>query len=137
MREHGRVAHPATLSWETERTDRFNRNRWLAIEELRHDGSRDTPLNDRGFFPHTKPSGRVDVVRTGNAFDARVRDVAAFTLLFSPDAVDFTEPIIVTVNGKPAFQEVVKKDVATLLRWSARDNDRTMLYGAELKIAVP
>ena len=73
----------------------------------------------------------------GNTFDAKVRDVAAFTLLLSPDAIDFSKPVIVTVNGKPAFSGTVKKDPATLLRWAARDNDRTALYGAELKIAVP
>jgi len=137
VREHPRVAHPAKLSWETERTDKFNRHRWLVINELRQDDSRETELKDRGFFPHTKPSGRVDVTRTGNVFDAKVRDVKAFTLLLSPDAVDFSKPVVVTVNGKPAFEGLVKKDAATLLRWSARDNDRTMLYGAELKVAVP
>jgi hypothetical protein len=41
------------------------------------------------------------------------------------------------VNGKRAFQGAVKKDVGTLLRWAARDNDRTMLYGAEIRIATP
>jgi len=137
VREHPRVAHPATLSWETERTDKFNRNRWLVINELRQDASRETVLKDRGFFQHTKLSGRVDVTRSGNAFDAKVRDVATFTLLLSPDVVDFSKPITVTVNGKPAFNGLVKKDTATLLRWSARDNDRTMLYGAELRVVVP
>ena len=48
-------------------------------------------------------SGRVDVRRTGNTFDAVVRDVAAFTLLLSPDAIDFAKPVAVTINGKPAF----------------------------------
>lgn len=136
VRDHARVAHPATLSWETERTDKFNRNRWLVIDELRRDASRETELKDRGFFQHTKLSGRVDVTRAGNTFAAKVRDVAAFTLLLSPDAVDLSQPIVVTVNGKPSFNGMVKKDPATLLRWSARDNDRTMLYGAELKVIV-
>lgn len=134
VREHPRVAHPPKLSWETERTDKFNRNRWLVIDELRQDGSRETELTDRGFFQHTKLSGRVDVTRTGNAFEAKVRDVAAFTLLLSPDAIDFSKPVTVTVNGKPAFTGMVKKEPAVLLRWAARDNDRTTLYGAELKI---
>jgi predicted esterase len=134
VRDHPRVAHPAKVSWETERTDKFNRHRWLVINEIRQDASRDTTLRDMGFFQHTKRSGRVDVARTGNAFDARTRDVAAFTLLLSPDAIDFARPVTVTVNGKPAFSGVVKKDVAALLRWSARDNDRTALYGAELRI---
>lgn len=134
VREHPRPAHPATLSWETERTDKFNRNRWLVIDELRQDASRETELKDRGFFQHTRLSGRVDVTRTGNAFAAKVRDVGAFTLLLSPDAVDFSRPVTVTVNGKPAFSGAVKKDPAALLRWAARDNDRTALYGAELRM---
>ena len=73
----------------------------------------------------------------GNTFDAIVRDVAAFTLLLSPDAIDFTKPVVVTVNGKQVFSGAVKKDPVTLMRWAARDNDRTALYGAELKITVP
>jgi predicted esterase len=137
VHEHARVAHPAALSWETERIDRFNRNRWLVLNELRADASRATELTDLGFFRHTKRSGRVDIRRSGNTFNALVRDVAAFTLLLSPDAVDFAKPVVVTVNGKPVFNGAVRKDNATLLRWAARDNDRTALYGAELKITVP
>jgi dienelactone hydrolase len=137
VHDHPRAAHPPALSWETERVDRFNRNRWLVINELRADESRATALTDPGFFRHTKRSGRVDIRRKGNSFDAIVRDVAAFTLLLSPDAIDFTRPVVVTVNGKQAFSGTVKKDPVTVMRWAARDNDRTALYEAELKIAVP
>ena len=137
VHDHPRPAHPEALSWETERVDRFNRNRWLIIDELRADASRKTELVDTGFFQHTKRSGRVDVRRRENTFDAVVRDVAAFTLLLSPGAVDFSKPIVVTVNGMQVHAAVVKKDTAALFRWAARDNDRTALYGAELKIRVP
>ena len=137
VHDHPRPAHPAALSWETERVDRFNRNRWLVIDELRADASRATELTDAGFFGHSKRSGRVDIRRNGNTFDAIVRDVAFFTLLLSPDANDFTKPVIVTANGKQVFSGSVEKDAVTLMRWAARDNDRTVLYGAELKIAVP
>jgi len=137
VHEHPRVAHPAALSWETERVDRFNRNRWLIINELRADASRATELTDLGFFRHTKRSGRVDIRRKANTFDAMVRDVASFTLLLSPDALDFAKPVVVTVNGKEVFSGTVKKDPVTLMRWAARDNDRTALYQAELKINVP
>lgn len=137
VREHPRPAHPAALSWETERVDRFNRNRWLVIDELRTDASRQTPLTDFGFFGHSKRSGRVDVRRNANTFDAITRDVASFTLLLSPDAVDFARPVVVTVNGKQAFSGTVRKDHQALMRWAARDNDRTTLYGAELAITVP
>jgi predicted esterase len=137
VHDHPRVTHPAALSWETERVDRFNRNRWLIINELRADASRATELTDLGFFRHTKRSGRVDVRRKGNTFDAIVRDVASFTLLLSPDAIDFSKPIVVTVNGKQVSSKIVAKDPVTLMRWAARDNDRTALYQAELKITVP
>jgi len=66
-----------------------------------------------------------------------VRDVAKFTLLLSPDAIDFTKPIVVTVNGKRVHNGIAKKDISTLMRLAARDNDRTAIYGAELPISVP
>ncbi len=137
VHDHPRPPHPAGLSWETERVDRFNRNRWLIINELRSDASRQTELTDLGFFQHTKRSGRVDIRRNGNTFDAIVRDVASFTILLSPDAIDFGKDMVVTVNGKQVFSGAVKKDVNALLHWAAIDNDRTSLYGAELKIVVP
>ncbi len=31
---HPRVAHPGSITWETERTDRYNRFRWLLIDRL-------------------------------------------------------------------------------------------------------
>jgi predicted esterase len=137
VHKHPRIPHPDALSWETERVDRFNRNRWLVINELRTDASRETSLRDMGFFQHSQRSGRVDVRRNGNTFGALTRDVAAFSLLLSPDAIDFSQPVIVTVNGRQVHNGVVRKDHATLMRWAARDNDRTVLYGAELTIAVP
>ena len=144
---HHRVAHPEKVSWETERTDRYNRFRWLVIDRL---GKREsdvalddvntfspTPIMERVLFDRDKPSGRVDAVRRGNDFDVRTRGVQAFTLLISPDVIDAGKPIRVTVNGKQVHDAIVKKDVAALVKWAARDHDRTMLYGAELHINVP
>ncbi len=39
---HPRVAHPATLTWETERVDAFNRNRWLVIDSLKSTSAKAT-----------------------------------------------------------------------------------------------
>lgn len=145
---HPRVPHPERLSWETDRTDRFNRARWLIIDKLGTHKS-DAALEDINgvtfegskwqIFPRRRqvPSGRIDIERHGNAFDARTRGVSEFTLLLSPDAVDFAKPVQVTVNGSQAFAGNVKKDLPTLLKWAARDNDRTALYAAELHIVVP
>jgi dienelactone hydrolase len=131
-----RDPHPARLSWETERTDRFNRIHWLVIDRLGVAPS-DSPLEDAGFFRHVRPSGRVDILRDGNAFEARTRGVRAFTLLLSPDVVDFSTPVTVTVNGRMAYRGRVAKSLATLDKWAARDHDRTMLYGAEIAVVVP
>jgi hypothetical protein len=144
--EHARVPHPQSISWTVDRIDRDNRFRWLLIDQL---GARpsDVTLQDVNtfeiqgrrmqLFSRRRPFGRVDVTRTGNTFDAKTRGVARFTLLLSPDVVDFDQPVVVNVNGKPAFSGRVQRDIGALLRWAARDNDRTMLYAAELKVDVP
>ena len=147
VHEHPRAANPERLSWETDRVDRFNRVRWLVIDKLGVHKS-DSALEDVnvaafegdkvGLFPRLrqKASGRVDIERHGNAFDAKTRGVGEFMLLLSPDVVDFATPVQVTVNGAQAFSGMVKKDLPTLLKWASRDNDRTALYGAELHITV-
>ena len=150
VHSHPRPAHPERLSWETDRTDRFNRVRWLVIDKLgMRPPSPNGALEDvnvfnyrastMNIFPRRRPvpSGRVDVERRGNVFEATTRGVSDFTLLVSPDVIDFAKPVQVTVNGAQVFSGLVKKDLPTLLKWAARDNDRTALYGAELHIAVP
>jgi poly(3-hydroxybutyrate) depolymerase len=147
LRAHPRIAHPERISWETERTDRYNRFRWLIIDRLGTRGS-DRPLADVNryaagnglempLFARGRQSGRVDITRRGNTFDAETRGVTAFTLLVSPDVVDFSKPVRVVVNGRPVHDRTVEKSARTLLAWAARDNDRTMLYGTEVKVTVP
>jgi len=154
VHSHPRPAHPERLSWETDRTDRFNRVRWLVIDKLlpqspKASGNQAEALEDinvfnygaskMNIFPRRRqvPSGRVDVERRANAFHATTRGVSTFTLLVSPDVVDFAKPVQVTVNGAQVFSGLLKKDLPTLLKWAARDNDRTALYGAELHVTVP
>ena len=144
---HPRKAHPARVSWETERVDRYNRFRWVVVDQL---GTRpsDVALEDANRFSpaatlsvalydRSKPSGRVDAVRSGNSIDVKTRGVRELTLLLSPDALDFAKPVVVTVNGRPMHNAVVAKDTSVLQKWAGRDNDRTMLYAAELHLTVP
>jgi hypothetical protein len=86
------------------------------------------------IFPRSKPSGRVDLVRRGNIVEASTQGVRAFTLLLSPSTFDFRRPITVLANGRTVFEGMVEPDVETMLKWAARDNDRTMVFGAELNI---
>jgi poly(3-hydroxybutyrate) depolymerase len=144
---HPRQPHPESLSWESERTDRYNRAHWLVIDRLGRRPGDSTALEDvnrlagggveQRMYARTWPSGRVDARRSGNTFDVRTRGVTAFTLLLSPDAVDFSRPVIVRVNGEVVFNGPVAESLRTLLDWHARDDDRTMLYTAALPVQVP
>jgi hypothetical protein len=89
------------------------------------------------MFPRQRESGRVDLIRTGNRIDAKSRGVAAFTLLLSPDQFDLNRAVTVVVNGRTVFEGIVQRNIRTLLEWAARDNDRTMLFAAELPVTVP
>jgi hypothetical protein len=124
--------------------------RWKAGDHVRfvieRDGGRvslegpyepvEVELPPTPIFPRRKPSGRVDLVRRGNVVEASTEGVRAFTLLLSPSIFDFRRPITVVVNGRTAFEGLVEPNVETLLKWAGRDNDRTMVFGAELNIEL-
>lgn len=144
--EHPRSPHPAKLSWEA--ADQLhNRAHWLVIDEYGVAPGEATELSDaniavvgnqkgRLFRNMRSTRGRVDLVREGNTITASTKGVTAFTLLLSPDALDFSQPVKVMANGKEMFNAKVERSLPTLLKWASRDNDRTMLYGAELKIQL-
>ncbi len=88
------------------------------------------------LFPRRGPSGRVDAVREGNTIRATTRGVSAFTVLLSPDAFDFSAPLTIVVNDRILFEGRIEPSLRTLMRWAARDNDRTMLYGAQITVRV-
>jgi hypothetical protein len=95
------------------------------------------PAESAVMFSRQQESGRVDLMRTANRIEATSRGVAAFTLLLSPDQFDLDRAVTVVVNGKTVFEGIVRKDLRTLLKWAARDNDRTMLFAAEVAIDLP
>src|SRR5262249_40256272 len=142
--EHPRNPHPERLTWETANMD-HNRAHWVVIDQLGLQAGDVQPKVDlnimRGLsayalFTRAQQPGRVDLVRNGNNIEATTQGVAAFTLLLSPDTFDFSRPIKVVANGRTVFDGPVERNLKTLLQWAARDNDRTMLYGAELKIKL-
>jgi len=94
------------------------------------------PNHGRDLFGRSRPSGRVDAVRRGNQIDLTTRGVSELTLLLSPDVLDFTQPIRVAANGRLVFDGMQQRSLATLMKWAARDNDRTMLFAAELHIRL-
>jgi len=142
--DHPRDPHPDRLTWETASLD-HNRAHWLVIDQLGSKPGEASSLSDLNLMPDPNPvplferpkrPGRVDLVREGNTIQATTRGVSAFTLLLSPDKFDFNQPIKIVANGKTVFEGRVSRDLKTLMKWAARDNDRTMLYAAELKIKL-
>jgi poly(3-hydroxybutyrate) depolymerase len=139
VRTHPRTPLPDTLTWETSDTHASNRAHWLVIDSLgatAADARQMTDLNRSLGFEvfHNGRSGRVDLTRAGNTVTATTRGVKEFTLLLSPEQFDFSRNVKVVVNGHTAFDAAVEKSVATLTKWAAHDNDRTLLFGAEIKI---
>lgn len=136
IRQHPRDPLPDRVSWETERTDRYQRHHWLILTELGSVAG-ETGFPPREVFPRRHRSGRVDLERHGNTVAASTHGVRRFTLLLSPDEFDFTQPVTVVTNGVTVFEDMIEMDVNVLLKWAAQDRDRTMLFGAELEIVVP
>lgn len=139
---HPRNPHPDKLTWEAADT-KHNRAHWLVIDDFGAapgEAKSLADLNDitqfDSMFSKQKTDGRVDVSRSGNTVQASTKGVTAFTLLVSPDRFDLNQPVKVIANGREVFNGPVKRDLATLMKWAARDNDRTMLYAAELKIRL-
>ena len=148
--EHPRNPQPEKLTWEA--GDKIhNRAHWLVIDEFGAAAGEARTLPDANLhlteaavagradgsmFPRFKAAGRVDLVREDNTVDATTSGVTAFTLLLSPDVFDFDQPVKVVANGTQVFNARVERNVKTLLKWEAADNDRTMLYGAEVQIKL-
>ena len=92
---------------------------------------------ERPAFQHQRWSGLVEVTRDGNTVVVSSERVVRFTLLLSPDRFDFSQPVRVVTNGVISHGAVIEPSVETMLRWAAIDQDRSMLFGAELEIEVP
>ena len=149
VRSHPRDPLPATLTWEATDHDVPSRAHWLVIDRVRAATSAEARLqpdlnvfsgpgfnHGRDLYPRGRPSGRVDLARRSNAVEMTTRGVAELTLSLSPDAFDFSQPIVVTANGHLVSERRADASVATLVKWAARDNDRTMLFGAELHVVL-
>jgi hypothetical protein len=144
--DHPRDPNPARLTWEAADL-KHNRAHWLVIDAFGAAPGQAAELPDLNImkgldrqdgplFRRSDSAGRVDLVRTGNTVEATTIGVSAFTLLLAPDKFDLDQPVKVVANGREVFNGRVAPSVQTLLKWAALDNDRTMLYAAELKIKL-
>ena len=149
VHEHPRAPYPATVTWEATDRDLPSRAHWIVIDKVRQASGSEPrlepdlnvfsgagPNHGRELYGRSRPSGRVDAHRRGNTVELRTRGVAELTLLLSPDVFDLAQPIQVIANGRTVVDAVEQPSLGTLMKWAARDNDRTMLFGAELHVAI-
>jgi len=149
VRDHPRSPYPDTVTWEATDRDLPARAHWVQIDRIRPAAASEPrlepdlnvysgagPNHGRELYGRSRPSGRVDAHRTGNTIELRTRGVAELTLLLSPDVFDLSQPIHVVANGRPLVDAIQPPSVATLMKWAARDNDRTMLFGAEVHVTI-
>jgi hypothetical protein len=149
VRDHPRDPYPDRLTWEATDRDLPGRAHWIVIDRVRPASASEPrlepdlnvfsgagPNHGRDLFGRSRPSGRVDAVRRGNTVELTTRGVAELTLLLSPDVFDLSQPIRVTANGRVVADGVHQPSLATLMKWAARDNDRTMLFAAELHVTI-
>ena len=80
--------------------------------------------------------GLIEVMREENSIEVTARGVSKFTLLLNPEEIDFSEPLLVKVNGEIKLSGHVSQSVDTLLFWAKEDRDRSMLFTAELNFEV-
>ncbi len=145
LRRYVRDPLPDKLSWATERTDRYNRHYWIIIEEL----FPSHPIDKSNILPriygknvHSSPPppakswGQLKVNRKGNTIEVKATGVKQFKLLLSPEDFDLDSSISIIVNGKNIVNKKVEKSIETLLKWHTIDNDREMLFAAEMVINV-
>ena len=132
---HPRDPHPDRILWATERTDRYNRAHWVVIDEVGPTSGDDGRM-DLARLTADGRSGILEVVRDGNTVTVDAYHVRQFTVLVSPDAFDIRSPIRVIANGEVAFEGMVRPSVETLRKWATTDEDRTMLYAAEVIVEM-
>lgn len=109
---------PDSIQWLSDSSDQYNRNHWIIIDALSQEGA----------------VGVLKAEREGNTINVTTRGIETFTLLLSPDEVDFNNAIQVSINGELRFDDRLEQSSTTLLKWAAHDLDRTMLFTAELQL---
>lgn len=88
-------------------------------------------------FRREQPYGSIRADVKDNVVDVRARRIRTFDLLLCEPLFDLSKPVVVRVNVETVHTAVVAPDLRFLVEQAAADGDRTMVYLARLRIAVP
>ena len=88
-------------------------------------------------FRYPKRSGAIKATFAGNKFIIETSDVKSFSIYISPEMVDLSKPLIVTVNGKQYFHQKVKYDKEFMLAKFQQTADRKAVWVNHIDINLP
>lgn len=141
---HKRNPFPDKVDFATEKPDTFCRKYWVKIDRIgkTKEGKVEDPNQiifgnmPVALFPRLRLFGQIEVQKIENRVYVKTQNVKKYTLLISPDHFDLSKPIEVYTNNILSFNGYLSKDLGTLLKYYIKDNDRSMLFSAELNISV-
>jgi pimeloyl-ACP methyl ester carboxylesterase len=86
------------------------------------------------IFKRDVPSAMVRAGFSANRLEVAASRVGSFRLLVHPDMVVLDQNLVIEVNGKVVFDDIVRPDLAFMLRNYLDNRDRSLLYVAEVVI---
>lgn len=138
LENNPRNPYPDTLFWQTHNVD-YGRNYWVRIDRLKKStfsASQDSLVLCPLEFRNGARIGKIQVYHKGNHIFVNTNNIRRYTLFLSTEMFDFDRQFMIYTNGKLSYQGTLKKDPSVLLKWFKKDIDRTMLFGAEMKVSV-
>ena len=139
--EHPRQPHPEEIHWAVSNSTGYKRVHWLIVARTGGEAGAVAAaewnrLHGSDVFRLPDDWGQVWARRDGNDVALVSQGVEGVTLLLSPAVFDFDRPFRIVMNGAEVFSAEIGLSARVLLeRWMA-DQDRTMLYAAEIEIAL-
>ena len=142
---HPRNPYPDQIYYASESCDTFNRKFWVLINKFGYTKD-ESNLDDQNFiqdngkkvqlFPRNKAFGQIELEKKKNIVSVFTKNIRKYTLLISPEHFDISKPITIYTNNKLSYEGIVPKNIKVLLKYYSLDNDREMLFSAELPIIV-
>lgn len=141
--------------WVTRKCYPVRHNRWLTLNATTegtleydtvrgngHSGRKDCPIEQWNqwqlMHKRVKRNGAsIEAINRGaNRLDVTTSNVSQLTLWLHPKMVDFSQPIHITLNGKPYFDGRVAQSLAVALKSLERRRDWGLVYPAKITLDI-
>lgn len=88
-------------------------------------------------FSFTRKSGAVKARYYGNIFEIETSRVKEIALYFHPEMINLEIPVIVNINGKKVFEDMIDFDKKFMISNFEQNPDRAALWINKLQLEVP